>query len=420
MKTINTFITACALFLGTFSASAQYNASVSGTLSNMKPGDTATIYIDSLGGIFSFANGQGIAGGPNGAYTINYMGNGSHNLWVWTVDCKGDTLVDSTFVSSTRPQVIVNFNYCSNTPPPPRKNSIVSGTVYKGGNVVTDGTVILVEKVPGILTAVDTFALTTGTGGSYSFNIPDSTKDYLVKAFLNTTNADYFNYFPTYSDSALKWSNGHTIAASFNQTITRNINLVSGMNPGGPGFIGGLVLAGANKNAAEGDPIAGAQVMVLQNNMPVAYALSAADGAFKIDDLAYGTYTVYTEVAGKPTVAAEVTLSSEKPNEAGVKVSINSAGVTTSIEVVQSINESITANWKGYPNPVANNLTIDFGSIESEVSVALIDAAGRTIQTLNTHSVSELTVPMSTLDAGTYFVQIQTENAAQVLKVTKQ
>ena len=55
---------------GFYSASAQFNATISGTVSNMSAGDTVTIYYDSLGGVFNFSNGQGTAVGPNGRYSI--------------------------------------------------------------------------------------------------------------------------------------------------------------------------------------------------------------------------------------------------------------------------------------------------------------------------------------------------------------
>lgn len=406
-----------AFTLGGYFAQAQYNATVSGKLSNMKPGDTATIYIDSLGGIFSFANAYGYAIGPNGTYTVNYVGNGSHTLWVWTVDCKGDTLVDSTFIMSSRPQAVVNFNYCQNTPPANQK-STVSGTVYKGSAVAADATVLLIEDHQGVLTAVDTFGLTAMTRGYYTFTIPDSTKTYLVKAFLNLGNVDYFSYFPTYADSAMFWFFGNTIPTGANQNHTRNINLIAGANPGGPGFIGGLVAAGANKTSGEGDPIEGVQVMVLQNKVPVKYVTSDAQGKFSIDDLAYGTYTVHAEIPGLQTVTADVILSAESPKEEQIEVTVNSSGVTTRIGTT-SILEQNTASFSAYPNPVSDELRINLGKIQELVTVEITDLSGRTVELVQAEQANEVAIDMKVKESGHYLVRIQTNTGSETLRVVK-
>lgn len=419
MKKLNTLLLTCLMAFGFYSASAQFNATISGTVSNMSAGDTVTIYYDSLGGVFNFSNGQGVAVGPNGRYSINMI-TYSAALTVWMIDCKKDTLVDSTYVSGMRPQAIVNFNYCKSVPPPANRYSTVSGTVYTsapGTGIVTNGKVLLIKKDSGLLTAVDT--VNVGQRGGYNFTIMDSNSQYLVKAILNFTTLNHPFTLPTYADSALKWSGAAVIPSGNNQTHTKNIWMKTGTNPGGPGFVGGLVSQGANKSSAQGDPIIGAQVMLLQNNKPVAYTFSDAQGKFEISNLAYGTYTVYTEVSGLPTVSADVTLSADKEKEEGVRVTINSSGVTTDVEVVAGVNESVSRAWKGFPNPVSDNLTINFGTLVNGAIITILDITGKTIETVNAENTSEVPVSMSGLNRGTYFVQVQTETASRTFKVSK-
>lgn len=418
MKNLNSLILSCIMCFGFGIASAQYTATISGTISNMSAGDTATIYVDSLGGVFTFYNAKGTATGTQGSYTVAIQLYGAQSLWVWTVDCKGDTLVDSLYMTSQRPQAIVNFNYCTNTPPP-AKYSTVSGLVTRGGNIVTDGTVLLIEKDQGVLTAVDTFLLTSSTRGYYNFTLPDSTKSYLVKAFLNLGNNHYFNYFPTYSDSALNWSGANSMAPAYNTTYTRNIMLKAGMNMGGPGFIGGLIIAGANKSEAEGDPIVGAQIMLLQNNQPIIYTRSNAKGEFKFDNLAYGTYTVYTEIAGLTTLSKDVTISEDRKKEEGVKVTVTSAGITTDVEIVKNIGENNLTAWNYYPNPVTDKLHFEFGNELSNAAITVIDLTGKTVNELSFESISEAIIPMEELKQGTYFVTVQTESDLKTFKIVR-
>jgi len=420
MKKLNTLLLTCLMAFGFYSASAQFNVTIAGTVSDMSAGDTVIIYADSLGGVFTFSNAQAVTIGPNGTYSMSISASGTQTYFVWMVNCKNDTLVDSTMITRLRPQASVNFSYCKNVLPPTNKYSTVSGTVYTsapGTGIVTNGKVLLIKKDSGMLTSVDTVNI--GQLGDYTFTIMDSNAQYLVKAILNFSALNHPFTLPTYADSALKWSGAAVIPTGNNQTHTKNIWMKTGTNPGGPGFVGGLVSQGANKSSAQGDPVVGAQVMLLQNNSPVAYAYSDAKGKFEISNLAYGTYTVYTEVSGLPTVSAEVTLSADKEKEEGVKVTINSSGVTTDVEVVGSVNESISGAWKGFPNPVSDNLTINFGTLVNGAIITIVDITGKTIETVNAENTSEVSVSMSQLNSGTYFVQVQTENASKTFKVSK-
>ena len=416
MKKLNTLLLTCAMALGFYSASAQFNATITGTVSDMSAGDSVIIYADTLGGIFSFSNAQARAIGPNGSYSMTISARGTQTYWVWLVNCNNDTLIDSAVISRNGPQAGINFSFCKSVTP--ASYSTVSGSVYAGNGTASSGKVLLIKRDNGNLTSIDTCNIRLQRG-YYTFTIMDSNYTYLVKAILNSSDPSYANTLPTYADSVLKWSGATVIPTGNNQTHTKNIWMKTGTNPGGPGFVGGLVTQGANKSSAQGDPIEGAQVMLLQNNSPVAYAFSDAKGKFEISNLAYGTYTVYTEVSGLPTISAEVTLSADKEKEEGVKVTINSSGVTTDIEVVGSINESISGAWKGFPNPVSDNLIINFGTLVDGAIITIIDITGKTIETVNTESTSEVSVSMSGLNSGTYFVQVQTENASKTFKVSK-
>ncbi len=419
MKKLNTLLLTCVMVLGFYSASAQFSVTISGTVSNMTVRDSVIIYADTLGGVFSFSNARVGVVGTSGNYSMTIIASGTQSYWIWMVDCKNDTLVDSTLITRQRPTATANFSYCKNTPPL-AAYSTVSGTVYTtgpGSGTANDGKVLLIKKDSGILISVDTFIL--AQRGNYTFTIKDSAYQYLVKAILNNTDPNYGSNLPTYADSALNWSGAAIIPAGNNQTHTKNIWMKLGTNLGGPGFVGGLVSQGANKTSATGDPVAGAQVMLLQNNKPVAYTFSNAQGKFEITNLAYGTYTVYTEVAGLPTISAEVTLSADKEKEEGVKVTINSSGVTTEVEVVGSVHGSISGAWKGFPNPVSDNLTINFGPLVNGAIITIVDITGKAIETVNAENTSEVSVSMSKLNSGTYFIQVQTENASKTFKVSK-
>ncbi|NJN78631.1 MAG: hypothetical protein HC803_10165 [Saprospiraceae bacterium] len=110
---------------------------------------------------------------------------------------------------------------------------------------------------------------------------------YLVKAALLPTDADYANYLPTYFIQSLNWSNAQYVGpVSWGLAAFINIQLVAGNNPGGPGFIGGLVVNGAGRpitgdvtlveDITTLEPMEGVSVLLLDaNNNAVTHTVTA-------------------------------------------------------------------------------------------------------------------------------------------------
>ena len=390
-----------------------YNSTVSGTISNIGSG-SVTVYADTLGGQFSNWSQNVTSSSNSYSFTIGTWAS-PQDVWVYIVDCKNDTIMKKVIVTLSSPnRTNVNFNYCSNTPP---SLSTVSGTVHTGVNVASNAVVLLIKNDSNILSVVDTAQF---QAGRYSVTIPDSSMTYMVKAVLLSGDPYYASFLPTYSDSALNWSNAYVIPASNNTTFTRDIHMVAGTNPGGPGFIGGNVGLGANKTSAVGDPVSGILVMALQNNKPVAYSHSDAQGNFKIENLAYGTYTVYAEVLGKATSTVDVTLSVEAPNTDAVKVAVNSSGVTTWLETTGIESYEMFAAIKAFPNPVNDLMTVQFGEELNVATLSIIDITGKAIAEQHVENSFESTLSFENLESGSYLIKIETPAKTGVIRVVKQ
>lgn len=353
----------------------------------------------------------------SGIYTITLQtSSASGQADGYIIDCNSQLSYKSVYYRSGTTQYGgVDFVHC--TLPPPAGSSKVSGPVYTGTPLAQKAIVLLIEVDSGRLTAVDTSNVVSGR---YSFTLPDSNKQYLVKAILLSTDPNYSSYLPTYGDSSLNWSTGNLIPTGGNKNHTRKIWMKKGRNTGGAGFIGGLVTKGANKSQAVGDPIEGAQVMLLENNIPVAYAFSNSNGEFSFDKLENGTYTVYTEVIGLPTVSADVVISNSNNKEEGVRVSINSSGVTTSVWATSIESFNAFSELKAFPNPVKNELTVQFSSeLESGV-ISIVDLTGKTIHTEEINNLNELGISFENYKTGTYLVKIISSENSSVLRVVKQ
>lgn len=312
--------------------------------------------------------------------------------------------------------------YCSNVSIQGSGNGpfALSGQVIQanpGSNTpFTNAVVYLIEfdSLTQTLTAVDT--TTVDSSGFYRFIAPGGS--YRVKAALTQASPQYSNFLPTYHTSALFWYNA-TVINLYQNIGNAHVNMISGNNPGGPGFVGGSVLQGANKTAGPGDPIEGIQVMVLNmNDTPVQYTYTDANGEYSFSNLAYGTYKVYVEVIGKTTTPDIITIDGQNPTFSDVNFLVNSSTVITS-----NVRPQLEAEVKVFPVPARDVLQISAQlDHAADWHIELLSLEGRTIQEINTELQSgahEIKMEVSSLPAGIYFLKITGNEGQFVQKVLK-
>jgi hypothetical protein len=222
----------------------------------------------------------------------------------------------------------------------------------------------------------------------------------------------YEHWLPTYSEHELFWYLADVISLSSN--INRNIHLIEGNNPGGPGFVGGLVSEGANKTSGPGDPVEGVQIMLLtMNDEPVQYVYTNASGQFSFEGVAYGTYKVYGEVLNLNTIPAIVTISAPEPSVDNIGLLVTSSEVTTGVYEPAVINESAVGEL--FPNPTNGDAAVNISlSTDARVAIRMFDIAGRQVYAdiLNfSAGVQQINLPVSALNAGIYNLTLSDEKS---------
>ena len=304
----------------------------------------------------------------------------------------------------------------------PVSSNYISGSVYTN-SFADSGVVFLIQydSILGTLTAVDTTII--DSSGTYSFGIVPN-GSYLIKAALSPNSAYYSSFLPTYyaigtpqiPGGELLWSNAD-YATSPNNGIYYDILMVPGTNLGGNGFVGGLVSQGANK---VGDPISDILIIVTDlSGNPVAYEYSDISGSFDMDDLPYGDYILYPEVYGKTTNSMNFTLSATSPNANNFRVAVNSSSVDVSIATgIERVNEF--SNVTLFPNPVQNELNIDFGRmIQNEINIEMYDVAGRRISNQEFSGSNTVKLNTTSLNEGVYLIKLTSNEGEQVYKFVK-
>ena len=225
--------------------------------------------------------------------------------------------------------------------------------------------------------------------------------NYLVKAALTNSSTYYKKYVPTYFHSSMHWDSA-TYVKIVSSTGYAGIFMIAGSNPGGAGFIGGKVTAGANK---VGDPIANIEIQLYDaSNNLIAYTYSDINGAYGFSNLAYGSYTVYPEVLGKQTTTATVSVDGSTPSLGNVGITVT--GIETNSE--QFFSAVI------YPNPVSEALNIEFNNlVNAKTTLAVFDATGRVVLSQNialTTGKQQMKINTDKFPSGFYLIKISDNN----------
>lgn len=297
----------------------------------------------------------------------------------------------------------------------------INGVISTNDQVLNDGFVYLIEydADEGTLTAVDTV---WAQGGF--FNIEDVPYgQYLIKAALTPDAPDYDLFLPSYHHLALLWSDASFVDVN-QPNIDVSIDMIEGDNPGGPGFIGGLVSEGANATGGtlvrdEGDPISGVSILLLDEfDNPVVYSETDGGGNFSFENIAFGTYKVYIDVLAKAPVFKLVTISDENPEYDNIEFEINTNNIVlTDVEDIPEIN-----SFNVYPNPFTSFIDLEFElSQTAELSIKLYNSNGVLMSSYDHSNLNNGRKKIQTNEfvPGLYFIHIQHKNGSIIRRIVK-
>jgi PKD repeat protein len=320
--------------------------------------------------------------------------------------------------------------YCQDisvSPPPPPTYHIY-GQINKGASHACASTVYLIKDSIGFLSVFDATRTIDSGGlncnGYYAFyGMPQGT--YYVKAALDSADVDYDNYLPTYYGNELNWTNATAVILNSMQ-YNIDINLTAGVNPGGPGFVGGWVTQGAglaiggdNISRAAGDPLPNVQINLLtDNDVPVASTYTDANGRYTFSNLAIGTYKIYAEQINKVPYSLNVTLTANNPTQDDVNVTVNSNTAVTGLENLNGIHvEGIS------PNPVTDRTIVSISlNQNSKVQLTVTDVNGRLLENRNLDLNSgnnSINLTLSDEPAGIYHLSLTNGAEKRILKLVK-
>jgi len=423
------------------SAIASYAQTVSGTVLNTAgaPMQNNPVYVitDSASGYNSSTHGPGITlsgytdMSGNYSFSIPSTTLSGHPLVVGTAECKTLPYIGSYLSNSyTYSGVNITSNFTTCLP------TSIRGTVTLGstGMPAVGAKVLLITKklvwvtvgsstvTSWQLSAVD--SMITNSNGIYTFSPPyTNTDSVMVKAFLLPSHSSYSSYLPTYGANATMWSSAKCFWSNYWSnyssyvSVTNNIALQAGINPGGPGFVGGAVILGANKTTAVGDPIPNRLIILTDGaDKPVAYTYSDNNGRFSFAGVPYGSYKIFGDVGGKTSTPLSFTLNTTHPTAQFITFEEKALTFNASMPPL-GVTNAVGSQCGIYPNPAKNTITIT--GLTETATVTIYDMTGRTLIAQSVNADNN-TVNIASLATGNYVVKLATAQEATTMKLTKE
>ena len=274
------------------------------------------------------------------------------------------------------------------------------------------------SPVDSSLTAEDS-TLTCMDGGTpyYEFDGKPA-GSYMVKAKLQSSIPGMSGYVPTYGLSTSLWDSAATIIHA-SATDTQHINMIYGIVPPGPGFIGGLISAGAGRGTSGGVPVVGMLVYLKDaTNTILTYTYTDAAGMYAFSGLGNGSYIVYPvdyRYRTIPWTSVSLTATSETVNGVNFYEHTTHGMITPEGTLKNPVEKETLLNIS--PNPANDELSIlmENGAYSS---LAIISSIGQEMikQQIN---AAETKVNISSLAAGVYYATFSGMDGRKVIKFVK-
>jgi hypothetical protein len=271
------------------------------------------------------------------------------------------------------------------------------------------------------LWAVDS-AMTDILGYYYFCNVTDT----LVFLKATPLAADYPNEMPTYADTTLFWNNAVAFTGVLQTPFSYDFSTLFGANPGGPGFIGGLITQGANKMSAVGDPVPDLRVALIDHMSGdiLGTTLTDVNGYFSFSNIPLGDYEI---VPDRPLVSTTnvplVSLTAQVPVQDSLYFQLHHYWLELVNSTVAVPSPLPGLSFTASPNPFDKSTYISLHlPADADVSLDVYDVVGKCVAHLAAGPLAADQYRYAIGDelrSGIYFVRLKVNGGQQVIKILK-
>ena len=233
--------------------------------------------------------------------------------------------------------------------------------------------------------------------------------DYVIKISLTEGSSSYSNYMPTYFGDQVSWDAAQLLSLD-SHAYDKHVHLVAAEPMvSGPGFISGEL------NFTDNEPASVENIDILlsdQENHPLRFTRSDAQGQFEFTNLPYGTYLVKADYTGRPSQTYSVTLTPSSPISGSVELTV---GDSAFFDIQEPADESVSL-IRLFPNPAGESVNISLEIKKNMKGIlAVTDFMGRIWikQEIVLHpAVRTYRCDVSSLPPGIYILRIQPEGSS--------
>ena len=367
--------------------------------------------IDSSNGAFN-ANippGSYIAFAKADGYVTEFYQEQSNLLLATTITVKENT-----------PIANINFTLA---PVPPVVLGSISGSVLDTSKDVGIPSRIIVSKdiwtTPVTSKAPHVYIVDTDSLGAYSVGKLPQGNYYVLALPLGSYAPAYY----TTDTVSNRWKNATPISVG-----STGINIYVHqfvLSASGYSGISGKVSTKVNSTVGMSISLPGAFVYALINNQVAGYSITDNTGAFSIDGLAPGSYSVTVDNLGstEPSMSTVSLSYNIANNYSPVAATINfSLSSTTSVETNFSVQPKEFELSQNFPNPFNPSTIINYTIRQpSMVILKVYNIVGQEIQTLvdNYQAAGnyQVTLNAQNLSSGVYFYRLQSNSSTLMRKM---
>jgi hypothetical protein len=236
-------------------------------------------------------------------------------------------------------------------------------------------------------------------------NVPEG--EYLLKAGLTKNSKHYFDFFPTYFHSDLRWNFSNSVTLKDSSMFEANIRLIPTQTILlGTASIRGYVVQSADEDGFK--KIRDTEVLLLDENLdPVTFCLSDANGSFIFSGLPFGTYHLLVESTGMFSVLQKITLDKDHSDYENIVLEVLAHQPAGIKETLESPGTTIS---QVFPNPAEEYIRSVIRTLEPmDVEVVIYSITGIKIISYNYQvtGIRSLQIPVGELAKGTYLLMIR-------------
>jgi hypothetical protein len=360
-------------------------------------------------------NGSFNASIPPGSYIAFAKADG----YVTEFYLEQSNLLNATAIVVQQNKPLSNINFTL-APVPPVLFGSISGSVSDTSRDIGIPSRIIVSKDIWSITAASrnprSYVVDTDSLGQYSVSKLPPGSYYILALPLGSYAPAYY----TTDTASNRWKRATTVVVNGNSLTEIDIYVHRFVvTANGYSSISGTVRTSGSTSKV----LPGALIYAIKNNQVAGYSISNNSGAYSIEGLAPGSYSVTVDNLGFTEPSASTASLSYNLFGSPMNATINfSVNTSTSVETVNSGAPKEFELSQNYPNPFNPSTTIHYAIQQPGIVVLKVyNVLGQEIQTLvekfQAAGKYQVTLEAQSLSSGAYFYRLQSNGSTLMRKM---